>query len=77
MFKVFSVLNTPFYLMEYCRGRIYTDPNLSDVPHSQRKQVYAEMCRVLAKIHSIDYKKLGLGDYGREGKVLTQPTQRH
>ncbi|KAH7729904.1 acyl-Coenzyme A dehydrogenase [Aphelenchoides avenae] len=78
--KVFAyvenVLNTPFYLMEYCRGRIYTDPNLSDVPHSQRKQVYAEMCRVLAKIHSIDYKKLGLGDYGREGSYMKRNLQR-
>lgn len=63
----FRVLDTPFYLMEYLQGRIFLDPTLSDVPLKDRREIYMEMIRTLAKLHSTNYEKVGLGDFGKPG----------
>ena len=61
-----GVLDTPFYLMDYCRGNIFLDPLIPGVKKEDRKKIYEEMIRVLAAIHNLDFKKAGLGDYGKE-----------
>ncbi len=63
-----SVLGTPFYLMQFVRGRIHENPALEDVSQSdRRRQVYLEMARLLARLHSIDPAAVGLADYGKRG----------
>jgi hypothetical protein len=34
----------------------------------EREEAYNELIRVLAKLHSFDYKQIGLEDYARVGK---------
>ncbi|KAJ3343901.1 hypothetical protein HDU93_005184 [Gonapodya sp. JEL0774] len=46
-----SVLGTSFYIMSF-------EP-------SERKLYWREATRLLARLHSIDYKAIGLGDYGK------------
>ena len=63
-----AVLGTPFYLMQFVRGRIHENPALGDVPHpGRRRGIYLETARLLAKLHSIDPVAVGLGDYGKRG----------
>eukprot|EP00475_Leptophrys_vorax_P002783 TRINITY_DN11575_c0_g1_i1.p1 TRINITY_DN11575_c0_g1~~TRINITY_DN11575_c0_g1_i1.p1 ORF type:complete len:591 (-),score=133.63 TRINITY_DN11575_c0_g1_i1:13-1785(-) len=59
-----AVLGTSFYLMEYVQGRIFEDVTLKQLPKHDRAQIYFEMTRVLAELHSIDYKKIGLEGLG-------------
>jgi acyl-CoA dehydrogenase len=47
-----SVIGTPFYVMQYLRGRIFKLPLLPDVPAAERFQIYKEMNRVMAALHS-------------------------
>lgn len=62
-----SVIGTPFYLMDYCAGRIFKDPSLPGLEPSQRREIYSAMNGVLCKIHSVDIKAAGLEDYGKHG----------
>ncbi len=60
-----SVLGTAFYVMEYAEGRIFWDPALPELAPDERQEVYAEMARVLAEIHSVDLQTSGLESFGR------------
>jgi aminoglycoside phosphotransferase (APT) family kinase protein len=62
-----TVIGTPFYLMQFVRGRIHENPALGGVPHAERRHVYLETARLLARLHSIDPVAVGLGDYGKRG----------
>uniref|UniRef100_A0AC34R6E4 Aminoglycoside phosphotransferase domain-containing protein n=1 Tax=Panagrolaimus sp. JU765 TaxID=591449 RepID=A0AC34R6E4_9BILA len=64
------MLDTPFYLMDYVQGRLFTHPEMAGVKKEDRKQMYNSFLQVLAKLHSINFKKLGLEDYGREGDYM-------
>ncbi|XP_066226980.1 acyl-CoA dehydrogenase family member 10 isoform X1 [Saccopteryx leptura] len=70
-----SVIGTPFYLMEYCPGLIYKDPSLPGLEPSQRQAIYTAMNRVLCRIHSVDFKAAGLGDYGKHGDYIPRQVQ--
>jgi aminoglycoside phosphotransferase (APT) family kinase protein len=53
--------------MEYCPGRVFTDPNLPDCSPADRQAIYGEVARVLAQIHSVDMKAVRLDDFGPGG----------
>ncbi|TVP11890.1 phosphotransferase family protein [Shewanella sp. KCT] len=71
-----SVIGSMFYLMEYCEGRIYWDAALPEVSREERGQLYDEMNRVLAALHSVDIHKVGLSDYGRPGNYFQRQFDR-
>jgi len=71
-----SVIGTPFYLMEYVKGRIFTDLSLPGLPREERKQIYQEMARVLAEIHNVDYKRVGLEGFGVPGNYVMRQIRR-
>ncbi|WP_181006329.1 phosphotransferase family protein [Shewanella insulae] len=71
-----SVIGSMFYLMEYCEGRIYWDAALPEVSREERGQLYDEMNRVLAALHSVDIDKVGLSDYGRPGNYFQRQFDR-
>src|SRR3990167_6827782 len=62
-----SVVGTPFYIMEYCDGRVLWDPLLPDVPKEGRRDIYRAKFEALARLHRVDYAALGLADFGRPG----------
>ncbi|XP_072271969.1 acyl-CoA dehydrogenase family member 10 [Pyxicephalus adspersus] len=70
-----SIIGTPFYLMEYCTGRIFKDPTLPDLDAKERQAIYAAMNKVLCKIHSVDINAAGLEDYGKQGAYVQRQTQ--
>jgi aminoglycoside phosphotransferase (APT) family kinase protein len=68
-----SIIGTPFYVMEYVEGRIFSDPTLPDVTPEERGALYDEMNRTLAALHSVDWRAIGLEDFGKtEGYVRRQ-----
>uniref|UniRef100_A0AC35G3M7 Acyl-CoA dehydrogenase n=1 Tax=Panagrolaimus sp. PS1159 TaxID=55785 RepID=A0AC35G3M7_9BILA len=71
-----TVLDTPFYLMEFCRGRIYVDPSLPECSPKDRKEMYQDFIRVLAKLHSINFEKIGLENFGKKGKYMKRNMER-
>lgn len=63
-----SVVGTPFYLMDFVKGRIFKDPVLQELRPEERYSVCEAMCDVLCKIHSVDLEKAQLTNYGKPGR---------
>jgi aminoglycoside phosphotransferase (APT) family kinase protein len=68
-----SVVGTMFYVMEFLDGRILFDPRLPGVTsNAERAAMFDAMNEVIAALHNVDYKSVGLGDFGREGGYVAR-----
>ncbi|NDY90534.1 phosphotransferase [Ideonella livida] len=65
-----SVIGRAFYVMEHVSGRVLWDPSLPELDTSGRAAHYDEMNRVIAALHRVDFRALGLGDYGKPGNYF-------
>lgn len=71
-----SVLGTPFYIMERLEGRVFSDGRLPGLEPGERREVYLEMARVLARLHAIRPAAVGLEDFGRSGSYFERQIAR-
>ena len=71
-----SLIGTPFFVMEYVRGRVFWDATFPEQSSGERRALYAETCRVLAALHNVDHEAIGLGDYGRPGNYFSRQISR-
>jgi aminoglycoside phosphotransferase (APT) family kinase protein len=71
-----SIIGTTFYVMDYVPGRNFRDSTLKDLPPADRRAVYDDMNRVLAALHSVDFKAKGLADYGKPGNYFERQISR-
>jgi aminoglycoside phosphotransferase (APT) family kinase protein len=68
-----SVIGTAFYLMDFVDGRVLSNVALPECNAIDRAQIYDDIARVLAAIHSVDWRACGLGDFGKpEGYIARQ-----
>ncbi len=71
-----SVVRTEFYLMSYVPGRVFHDNSLTEVDKAERKALYFEMARMLARIHAVDFHKVGLDTFGKQGNYFARQIHR-
>jgi aminoglycoside phosphotransferase (APT) family kinase protein len=71
-----SVIGRAFYIMEFVAGRVLWDQSLPGMSKEQRAEIYDEMNRVIAQLHTINYAAIGLGDYGKPGNYLARQIDR-
>ena len=71
-----SVIGTMFYIMEKVEGRILWDGRLPDLQRPDRTAVYEAQIATLARLHSLDYQAIGLGDYGKPGNYFARQIDR-
>lgn len=72
-----ELIGSMFYVMEYIPGKVYWDSSLPEIPSNQRRaDMYHEMSRVLAALHSVDPVEVGLGDYGKPGNYFDRQIAR-
>jgi aminoglycoside phosphotransferase (APT) family kinase protein len=62
-----EVVGTPFYVMERLDGRLFTEYALPGVPPAERRALYLGMAEAMARLHRVDWRALGLADFGRPG----------
>lgn len=65
-----SVIGRAFYIMEFIEGRVLWDQSLPGMSSAERGAIYQEMNRVIAALHSVDFKAAGLADYGKPGNYF-------
>ena len=65
-----SIIGRAFYVMEYMPGRVLWEQSLPGMDRAQRGEIYEEMNRVLAALHNVDIKAVGLEGYGRPGNYF-------
>jgi len=55
-------------------GRIFW--TLTNTPVEQRPEIFDAMNDAIAKLHSVDYKAVGLADYGKQGSYFSRQISR-
>ena len=71
-----SVIGTPFFVMDFVEGRIFVDPLLPGLTRDERAGIYDSMNDTMARLHKVDYKAVGLGDYGRPQAYVARQVAR-
>ncbi len=71
-----SVVGSPFFLMEYIEGRTFADRTLPGLTVAERTQVFAQANGILAALHTLDYKALGLQGFGNPQFFLARQVDR-
>ena len=71
-----AVLGAEFYLMEFVQGRIFTDPSMPGLSKADRRTAFADVVRVLANIHCVDWSANGLEKFGRRGGYVFRQIRR-
>jgi aminoglycoside phosphotransferase (APT) family kinase protein len=59
-------------VMEFVKGRIITDPNLSTLPPTERRTAWYSLVSTLAWLHSIDPDSVGLEGFGKKTGFYTR-----
>jgi aminoglycoside phosphotransferase (APT) family kinase protein len=71
-----TVIGTPFYLMEFVEGRGLWDQALPGMAPAERHAIWDELNNVMARLHALDFRVLGLSDYGKTGNYLERQIAR-
>jgi aminoglycoside phosphotransferase (APT) family kinase protein len=71
-----QVIGTAFYIMEFTPGRVLADVKMPGISPADRGKIFDSMNDVLARIHNVDYRAVGLGDFGREGQYIQRQITR-
>lgn len=71
-----TVLGTSFFVMEMVEGRVFSDAALPEVARSNRAAYFETMNDTIARLHTADYRAIGLHDYGRPGNYLQRQINR-
>ncbi len=67
-----EIVGTPFYLMEKVEGRVFHDNTLPEIPAGERAQYYLAMNDVLAQLHEVNYRSVGLEDFGKPSGFIAR-----
>jgi aminoglycoside phosphotransferase (APT) family kinase protein len=71
-----AVIGTPFFIMDHVPGRIFPDRVLRAAAPREREAVYADLARVLAALHRVDWRAAGLAEFARPGRYMDRQVQR-
>ena len=71
-----AVIGTPFYVTDCVEGRVLWDQSLPGMPKSERRAIWDELNRVIALLHSVDYKAVGLETFGKAGGYIERQVGR-
>jgi aminoglycoside phosphotransferase (APT) family kinase protein len=71
-----SVIGTMFYVMDFVEGRVLWDPALPGMTREQRAAIWDEKNKVISKLHTIDYRAVGLEDFGKPGNYIGRQVER-
>ena len=71
-----SVIGTAFYVMDFVEGRVLWDQSLPGMSKAERGAIWDELNRVIALLHSIDYRAVGLETFGKPGNYIERQVAR-
>lgn len=71
-----SIIGTIFYIMEFIQGRIFWDPDMPDCSKEERKAIYDDLNKNLAKLHDFNHESIGLSDFGVPGNYFSRQISR-
>lgn len=69
-----SMIGSWFYIMDCVDGRIFWTHE--DTPIKERPALFDAMNEAIARLHMVDYKAIGLEDYGKKGSYFARQLSR-
>lgn len=71
-----DIIGTMFYVMDFVEGRIFWSATIPEVDRDERSAIYDAMNDTLARLHIVDYKAIGLEEFGRPGNYFARQIHR-
>ncbi|MCC5808858.1 MAG: phosphotransferase family protein [Ectothiorhodospiraceae bacterium] len=71
-----DIIGTAFYIMRFVEGRVYSDPTAEGLTPQQRRGIMNATADTMAKLHRVDYKAVGLEEFGRPGNYISRQISR-
>jgi len=71
-----GIVGTPFYVMERLDGRIFHNSEIPKVGREERAALYDAMNQTLVRLHQVDWRAVGLADYGKPGNYFARQVAR-
>jgi aminoglycoside phosphotransferase (APT) family kinase protein len=71
-----SIIGRAFYIMDFVEGRVLWDQSLPGMSNSERGEIYDEMNRVISELHQVDFKAVGLAEFGKPGNYFARQVSR-
>jgi len=71
-----SVVGAWFYVMEMVEGRILWNGLLPEATPQERRAIYQNKLKTLARLHQTDYAAIGLSDFGKAGNYFARQIDR-
>ncbi|MGA8513733.1 MAG: phosphotransferase [Burkholderiaceae bacterium] len=65
-----SVIGRAFFIMEFVQGRVLWDQALPGMNPAQHREIYTEMNRVQAALHTVKFAERGLANFGKPGNYF-------
>ena len=59
------------------QGKIFRTPSLPNKTSDERKAIYNAMITTMARLHNVDWRNLGLSDFGRQTDYLRRQVHDH
>ena len=71
-----TIIGQVFYLMNYVGGRVFADITLPDCTPAERTSAYLSAATVLSKLHTVDYRAVGLESFGKPDNYVDRQLAR-
>jgi len=71
-----TVAGTAFYVMSFVDGRVFWEPQMPASNPAERAAVYDAMNETIARLHSFEPARIGLGDFGRGENYVARQVER-
>jgi aminoglycoside phosphotransferase (APT) family kinase protein len=71
-----AVIGTLFYVMAALQGRVVPDSAIPGVTPAERRAMYDAMNDVLARLHRVDWRAVGLEGFGKPGNYFARQIAR-
>lgn len=67
-----DIIGTPFFVMDCIEGRVSPEPNLPDIEPGSRRAIWLSMAQVLADLHTVDWRGVGLDGFGKPDAYIAR-----
>lgn len=72
-----AVIGTSFFVMEHLDGRVIYDPAIEEAKSpDERRAIFGAMVDALARLHNVDYRAVGLADFGKPANYVQRQIDR-
>jgi aminoglycoside phosphotransferase (APT) family kinase protein len=71
-----AVIGTAFYVMDCVEGRVLWDQSLPGMSKDERAAIWDELNKTISRLHSVDYRAIGLESFGKAGSYIERQVGR-